>query len=272
MTHLQPCLPGNYNARSQTPDSADNACGARGCIRFDRRSGFYLSGGRGRPPWCVLVHHPISVKGDTRGNGQNLLRQHFERRFHLVIKSASAFEVIHVSGVRLSSPELHIRNLHITPVWLISAPCECLSRQNHPQWQPLNFEPPSFEMNSMELFGATYCGCSSMNSAVTETGSGFRSDWQQAGALRTFHRGPQTWNRFHPFVHGYIEALGTTGSVKKYLVRGEQFTIDFVIIMQVRKRVKIHIAMERHIRPADALDVTIYRGDLKPYSTRQYHR
>ena len=112
-----------------------------------------------------------------------------------------------------------------------------------------------------------------MNSAIRKMGSGFQSDWQQAGALRTFHRGPQTWNRFHPFVHGYIEALGTTVSVKKqHLARGEQFTIDFVIIMQVRKRVKIHIAVERHIRPADALDMTIYRGDLKPYSTRQYHR
>jgi hypothetical protein len=34
----------------------------------------------------------------------------------------------------------------------------------------LYFIPPSVEMNSMELFGATYSGCSLMNSAITGLG------------------------------------------------------------------------------------------------------
>ena len=43
----------------------------------------------------------------------------------------------------------------------------------HPQWQPLYLVPPSSEMNSIELFGARYSGCSLMNSTIITSGSGF---------------------------------------------------------------------------------------------------
>ena len=36
-----------------------------------------------------------------------------------------------------------------------------------------------------------------------------------------------------------------------------KFTIDFSIIMQVGEGVKVHIAMERHMRPIDALGMFV---------------
>ena len=49
-------------------------------------------------------------------------------RLHLVVKPAGALEVVHVSSVRFTSPESHIRDLHVTPVYQMSATGE-LHRQ-----------------------------------------------------------------------------------------------------------------------------------------------
>lgn len=42
-------------------------------------------------------------------------------RTHLVIESPSAFEVIDISGVRFTSPKLHVRDFHVTPIYRVSA-------------------------------------------------------------------------------------------------------------------------------------------------------
>ena len=55
----------------------------------------------------------ISVR--SRSNGAWI------RGLYLVIKSAGALEVIHVSSVGFASPELHIRDLHVTPIYQVSA-------------------------------------------------------------------------------------------------------------------------------------------------------
>ena len=44
---------------------------------------------------------------------------------HLVEKPTGLFEIIHVSGVYFASPELHIRDLHITPICQVSLAGEC---------------------------------------------------------------------------------------------------------------------------------------------------
>jgi len=42
------------------------------------------------------------------------------RGIHLIVKPAGTLEVIHVSGVRFTSPELHIRDFHVTPIYRVS--------------------------------------------------------------------------------------------------------------------------------------------------------
>ena len=39
----------------------------------------------------------------------------------------------------------------------------------------------------------------------------------------------------------------------------EKLTIDFVIVVQINEGVKVHIAMERHMRPVNASGVLICR-------------
>lgn len=82
-----------------------------------------------------------------------------------------------------------------------------ITRWNNSQWQPLYSEPSLSEMNSMELFGARYCGYSFVNSVVMVLRSAFRSSRWQSGARGTFYRRPQTGYRFHPLIHGYVEAF-----------------------------------------------------------------
>ena len=52
---------------------------------------------------------------------------------HLVEESAGALEIIHVSTVRFTSPELHIRDLHIAPIYRASVAGECRSIQSDSQ-------------------------------------------------------------------------------------------------------------------------------------------
>ena len=49
----------------------------------------------------------------------------FGSQAHLIEKSAGPLEMIHVSSIRFPPPELHIRDLHITPNYLASVICEC---------------------------------------------------------------------------------------------------------------------------------------------------
>ena len=86
-------------------------------------------------------------------------------------------------------------------------PATPITRQSNPQWQPLYPEPPLSEMNSMELFGARYCGYNLVNSAVTVLGLGFRNSGWQSVTRRTFYRRPQARDRFHPLIHRYVEAF-----------------------------------------------------------------
>ena len=41
-------------------------------------------------------------------------------RTYLVEESTSLFEVVHISGVSFASPEFHIRDLHIAPIYKVS--------------------------------------------------------------------------------------------------------------------------------------------------------
>ena len=41
-------------------------------------------------------------------------------RAHLIEESTCLFEIVHISGVSFASPELHIRDLQITPIYEVS--------------------------------------------------------------------------------------------------------------------------------------------------------
>lgn len=181
-----PCsfLPGNCNASSNS-DPVDSANGVRGYSRFGRKSGFYLSGGRGRLPWCVLVHHPISVKG-RKGymEGINAVRTCLNCVW--TAGRASPRNKIHLCSqdnprkrcTLLLSRTPYLQFPCYSNLPRISISASSLRRSNDLQWQPLYLEPPSSEMNCIELFGAVYSGCRLMNSMITKMGSEFRGDWE----------------------------------------------------------------------------------------------
>ena len=133
LTHLHSILPDNcYSVRLHIPDLADSASAVGEYIRCDRRSGLSPVGGRGRLPTSVLVRHPTSAKEEKEhidDISDNFPWTTLGYGFYLVVKSASAFQIIHISGVRFSPPELHIRNLHITPDCLILAIDEFLKQK-----------------------------------------------------------------------------------------------------------------------------------------------
>ena len=116
-------------------------------------------------------------------------------------------------------------------------------------------------MNFIELFGARYCGCSLTNSAVTIPGSVFRSDRWQSGAPFTVGHKLGIVS-----IHSYTARLKPSRkmeSVKEYMTRTLKFTVDFLIVVQVSERVEVHIAMKRHMRPIDALGMSVTVAILK---------
>lgn len=109
-----------------------------------------------------------------------------------------------------------------------------------------------------------------MNSAIIATKLGSRKE----GGDRewgTFHRRPQARYCFHPLINSYVEAWRAIVLARKHMAEVNEFTVYFVIIMQVSERVKVDITMERYMRPEEASDRWIHRDHKKPYSTRQYH-
>lgn len=95
-----------------------------------------------------------------------------------------------------------------------------------------------------------------MNSTVIRKGQGFERSVAVKSTM-TFHRGPQARYRLHPLVDSYVETLGVTPSIRKSITRSQKFTIDFLIVMQVSKGVKIHITMERHMWPVGTSDMAV---------------
>ena len=75
-------------------------------------------------PHCVYRRvAPSLSKRKKREYGRYQLRVAFDGtqigELHLVVKSAGALEVVNVSSVRFASPEFHIRDLHVTPVYQV---------------------------------------------------------------------------------------------------------------------------------------------------------
>ena len=78
--------------------------------------------------WCVTPPLPKKKKSTLTVSVTTFLGRRLGYGFYLVVKSASPFQIIHISGVRFSPPELHIRNLHVTPDCLILAIDEFLKQ------------------------------------------------------------------------------------------------------------------------------------------------
>ena len=74
-------------------------------------------------------------------------------------------------------------------------------------------------------------------------------------------------------IHSYtakLKPLRAMLSVRKHTKRAGKPTIDFLVVMQISERVKVHIAMKRHMRPGRRQDRS-FTDTLRTYSTRQYH-
>ena len=61
-------------------------------------------------------------------------------------------------------------------------------------------------------------------------------------------------------IHSYTAMLKPSSPIASAvtcITTALKLTIDFLIVLQISERVKVHIAMKRHMRPADGSEVAI---------------